>query len=511
MRLLNIKSLEFTEFRDDNRPKYVIASHRWVEGSEVTLQDVRNRWDTDKSGYQKIVDFAKYVQAHVPSVGWLWVDTCCINKDSAAELSEAINLMFDWYRSAELCIAYLADVDTAKDKSSFEQSEWFARGWTLQELLAPRIVVFVTKSWQVIGNKGGATHTCSINDIGPGLERDISRITKVPERVLHDYRTSLSLSVEEKLKWMEDRSTTREEDMSYALYGIFGVTPGANYGERRDGARQRLLAAIHYQDSLAAQQADRFQKIAAWLSPADPWTNHNSARQLHEPQTGAWLLRSDTYRDWKMGSNCHLWIYGKAGCGKTILCSTAIEDMKMHCERRVNAGFAFFYFSFSDDQKQRHIDLLRSLVVQLRWKGTALSMLQQAYGKPNRSLPGVDELQNILLSCFESYDEVFLLIDALDECPEESDVRHNMLECLARLSQKAHHVKIFATSRKLLDIRESMVRLGATPMSIATHSVDVDIRQYMATQLSRDHRLSRLDQVTRALIEETISVKADGM
>ena len=102
-------------------------------------------------------------------------------------------------------------------------------------------------------------------------------------------------------------------------------------------------------------------------------------------------------------------------------------------------------------------------------------------------------------------------MDALDECPEDGDVRHYMMACLARLSDAASHVKILATSRELPDIRESMVMLGAKLVSIKTHSVDADIRKYMTTLLSRDHRLSRLETATKALIEDTISEKADGM
>jgi hypothetical protein len=204
-------------------------------------------------------------------------------------------------------------------------------------------------------------------------------------------------------------------------------------------------------------------------------------------------------------------MYGKAGCGKTILCSTAIEDVKAHCESHYNAGYAAFYFSFSDRQKQGLVNLLCSLVVQLGWKEPALSMLQQAYSKPNRSKPGLDELENMLLACFESYVEVFLLLDALDECPEDNDVRHSTLQCVAQLSHKAQNVKIFATSRELPDIRKSMIGLAAEPVSIVTRSVDEDIRRYMATQVSCDHRLSRLDRKTKALIEETISAGADGM
>ncbi|KAK3615213.1 hypothetical protein LTR22_027516 [Elasticomyces elasticus] len=475
-----------------------------LSDGEANLQDVRDRRHTDGGGYQKVEAFAAYVREHLVPIKWLWVDTCCINKESAAELSEAINSMFRWYHNAELCLVYLADVETAKDESRFEKSEWFERGWTLQELLAPRMVLFVTKEWHVIGHKGRPACGEWQPLIGRGLEKKIAWVTGIPERVLHDYGASTEWTVHDKMKWMEGRKTTRPEDMSYALFGILGVTLPVIYGEEYEGARRRLLDVIH-------QHAKHYREIADWLASPDPWTNHESARQLHQPHTGTWLLESAQYRDWKTASIRHLWMHGKAGCGKTILCSTAIADVKAYCERQPGAAYAVFYFSFSDNKKQRLVDLVCSLVRQLGWKGLALSMLQQAYNKPNQTALGLDELRNILLACFQSYDEVFLLVDALDESPDDSDVRHEMLEFLTWLSQRAHQVKIFATSREMPDIRQSMTRLGAEPTAIAARSVDEDIRRYMATQLSRDHRLSRLDQQTRALIEETISGKADGM
>lgn len=118
---------EFAEFRDDKSPTYAIASYRW-QGEEVTYQEVNTKRNTNKKGYQKVRHFAKYVQKSVPTFKWLWIDTCCINKDSAAELSEAINLIFKWYRNVEVCLAYLTDVDTVGDQQSFQKSEWFERG-----------------------------------------------------------------------------------------------------------------------------------------------------------------------------------------------------------------------------------------------------------------------------------------------------------------------------------------------------------------------------------------------
>ncbi|TKA55101.1 hypothetical protein B0A55_13339 [Friedmanniomyces simplex] len=243
------------------------------------------------------------------------------------------------------------------------------------------MVVFVTKEWHVIGHKGRSPYGDCRPLVGFGLEKTIARITRIPEQVLHNYEASYVLGVDDKLKWMDGRETTRPEDKSYALFGIVGVTLPAIYGEKYEGAKQRLLAAIHQQDSVAVQQAEHYRKIAGWLSPRDPWANHESARQRDEPQT-------------------------------------AIEDIQTHCQNATNTGHAIFYFSFSDNHKQTYRNLLVSLVVQLGKKEPGRSMLRQAYEKAEQRRPGLDELQKTLSASVASYDEVFIHLDAIDECPE---------------------------------------------------------------------------------------------
>ncbi|KAK6435961.1 hypothetical protein LTR95_007848 [Oleoguttula sp. CCFEE 5521] len=419
--------------------------------------------------------------------------------------------MFDWYHNAEVCLAYLTDVGAAEDMSGFEKSAWFTRGWTLQELLAPQIVVFVTAEWQVIGHKGSYCGSNPRLFIGCELEDTIARVTGLPVEVLLDYGASADLSVEEKLKWMEGRTTTRPEDMSYALFGILDVTLAAIYGEKGKGARQRLMAAIHQRNIMAAQQAKEYRNIAAWLSPSDPWTNHDSARRKHEPQTGGWLLRHSRYLAWKSGPSRLLWVYGKAGCGKTVLCSTAIEDMKMHCRSDTLIGQAIFYFPFSDTQKQTYKELLISLVVQLGRREPGLSMLRQAYRRAERRLPGSDELQTILWSSIAAYNKVYVHLDALDECPEGDGVRQNVLSGIEQLLERLPNVRILVTSRDVPDVRSLMQDTRADLMPIIARRVDADIHKYVLTYVSRDSRLSRLDPATKVLIEETLLEKADGM
>lgn len=138
MRLLNVHTLEFVDIY--RIPEvYAVASHRWSAGNEVMLHEVKNASRKDKSGWMKVEGFANFIKSSFPHIELLWIDTCCVNQDSDREVSEAVNSMFRWYSQAEVCLAYLGDVDNPKDIKQFRSSQWFRRGWTLQELLAPLV------------------------------------------------------------------------------------------------------------------------------------------------------------------------------------------------------------------------------------------------------------------------------------------------------------------------------------------------------------------------------------
>jgi hypothetical protein len=192
------------------------------------------------------------VKQHIPKIQWLWIDTCCIDSKNNNEVSEAINSMFRWYSDAEVCLAYLPDVTCPGDHSNADVHEvikpmlktarWFQRGWTLQELLAPTVVIFLTEDWKVIGRKGKDCGRSGLAmETGPLLDSVIATITGLPEAVLQDHSKSRFFSVDDKLKWLGDRQTTREEDASYCMLGVTGVTMNIRYGEGRNATRARLL------------------------------------------------------------------------------------------------------------------------------------------------------------------------------------------------------------------------------------------------------------------------------
>nr|POE49152.1 vegetative incompatibility protein het-e-1 [Quercus suber] len=500
MRLLHVQTYNFKDHQKNPDP-YAILPHRWTK-SETTLVDIQSGRVDLSSASNKVSKFARYVKSQFSDLDWIWVDSCCINQDSAAELSEGVNCMFDWYRNASVCIAYLPDVEHATNLEAFHDSVWFTRGWTLQELLASTVVVFVTRHWRVIGHKGDAAAFRAKTEVGPNLEILLADVTRVPLAVLQDFSASHLLSVEERLGWLRGRETLKEEDMIYALFGIFGVRPGANYGEKRSNAEHRLLEAIDRKERLSAGYV---------YNAPDASTNHASASERRETDTCTWLLQHEQYKRWKAGAVQHLWVHGKPGCGKSVLCSTVIEDLKVFCLEHAKIALAYFYFTFSDNHKQTYDDLLLGLVAQLGGTEPARSTLRQLYERSKQTRPGTRELEKVLISTVSTLDGAFVVLDALDESPELSGTRWDLLKRLTKLLSQSSKLRLFATSRYLPDIPGLMDDLPCEHISIRSCDVSGDIQQYVAIQLSTEPRLRQFTPTIKSMIEKNVSDNADGM
>jgi hypothetical protein len=234
MWLINVHTLQLSAFFEPC-PQYIILSHRWGN-EEVTFQDFQQGTNKHKFGYDKILRFCDLIKAQWPSIHHAWVDTCCIDKASNAELSEAINSMYRWYKQAHVCVAYLQDTSTAAKVS---KSEWFQRGWTLQELLAPSCVLFYNEDWHILGAKHD-----------PRLLNEISAVTRIDADALLGPFDPSQHVVAAKFSWMASRKTTRVEDLAYCLFGLCGVNLPLIYGEG-DRAFLRLQEEIlkQYDDS----------------------------------------------------------------------------------------------------------------------------------------------------------------------------------------------------------------------------------------------------------------------
>ena len=236
--------LEVTQNWGKDIPPYAILSHTWSTNpdDEVLLSDVQSGTCSTKPAYAKLEKAME--RAMLDGWVWLWVDTCCIDKTSSVELSEAINSMYDYYRNAQICYAYLADVETEKPGQNFQNSRWWKRGWTLQELLAPKKVKFFNSTWLSIGDKNS-------------LAWVIPEITGIE----HDYLVGdlpvEHASIARRMSWAASRETTRDEDVAYSMIGLFDVNMPMLYGE---GATK---AFIRLQEEIMRVNED--QSIFAWV------------------------------------------------------------------------------------------------------------------------------------------------------------------------------------------------------------------------------------------------------
>jgi len=233
MRLINTRTLQLEEFYG-TAPDYAILSHTW-EGDEVSFDEFTQPQKGTHHGQRYAKITAACRQALSDEINYCWVDTCCIAKASSAELTESINSMFNWYKQAKVCLAFLADFDLDVDIQAplevrIAKCRWFTRGWCLQELVAPKEVRFYDRNWRFIGTK-------------KSLRRHISDITGVPQHVLEDPSHLQAIPVAKRMAWASKRETTRVEDIAYSLLGIFGINMPLLYGEG-DNAFLRLQEEI---------------------------------------------------------------------------------------------------------------------------------------------------------------------------------------------------------------------------------------------------------------------------
>ena len=265
---------------------YAIFSHRWLDMGELTFQDISKFESLSVPGFRMLIDhkssrkilrgtdildqvnaysaenpknrhdrlkllevmkelcgdmsdlerrncqdFVKLVEFFNISLkygcNYVWFDSGCIDKSSSTELEESIRSMFNWYRNSKICIVHLADTTSFW---TVVRDTWFTRGWTLQELLAPKKIKFFGKSWQYI------TLDSTDNDkdldfkLKVSLWRVISTLTKIPLRTLLDFTPGIN-HARDALVWVSKRKTTRVEDIAYCLIGLLGIPFSIAYGE----------------------------------------------------------------------------------------------------------------------------------------------------------------------------------------------------------------------------------------------------------------------------------------
>ncbi|KAI1641627.1 HET-domain-containing protein [Daldinia loculata] len=317
MRLLEARTaketgiLKLVEKRANELLRYAILSHTW-EDDEITFNDIEN----DKATFTSAKTAAAHAslskilgactQAADDGYDYIWIDSCCIDKRSSSELSEAINSMFAWYHDADVCYAFLLkapnELVTTEAKAEFATNRWFTRGWTLQELLAPKDMIFFSGDWVPIGEK---KFLCLL----------LAEITGVDFKILLGDEPLDSASIARRMSWAAQRVTTRPEDKAYCLMGIFSVNMPMLYGEGGEKAFLRL------QEEIMKQSDDN--SLFAWVNPNSP----PHAREGLLAADPSYFLNSNSiipYQDWEPREPYTLTNRGL----KISLHLTALDDYK---------------------------------------------------------------------------------------------------------------------------------------------------------------------------------------
>jgi Cdc6-like AAA superfamily ATPase len=259
------------------------------------------------------------------------------------------------------------------------------------------------------------------------------------------------------------------------------------------------------------------EKIECWLSPPDPSTNYNKALQQRQEGSGLWFLQIGAFAKWKKRRNSFLWLHGIPGCGKTILSSTIIEDLKRTLPRQ---PLLYFYFDFNDMAKQTLESMVRSLISQLycEYEDT-WEQLDSLFSscKNGHERPACELLCKALLQMIEQVKEVWIVLDALDECNSRKEgPTEGLLSWIRNLiNSEQRNVHLLVTSRPEHNImsRVSKFAYKDDVVPVQSNLITDDIRAYVRTRVRQDEGLKRWQSQPKVQneIETRLMEKANGM
>jgi NACHT domain/Heterokaryon incompatibility protein (HET) len=451
-------TLKLVEKHDSDIHDYAILSHTWGEdGDEVTFRDLTEGTGRNKIGYQKI-EFCR-AQAARDGLQHFWVDTCCIDKSSSAELTEAINSMFRWYKAASKCYVYLSDVSARKRdgngenqrtwEPAFRLSKWFTRGWTLQELIAPTSVEFFSREGDRLGSK-------------KSLEHEINEVTKIALDALRG--TPLTrFKIEERFSWANHRATKRQEDKAYSLLGLFDIYMPLLYGEGEDRAFVRLREEIGKRKGSGAD-VDKSNHLVAGPSTVLEIAEEaafDAVGRDHDPLClpGTRIDLLQDIRSWlNSDSPKHIyWLSGWAGTGKSTIARTIAQE---YANSQWQLG-SFFFSRGGGDAGHIH-KFVGTIAMQLSYCWPAYkSALRKAIAADEGIVLKTQKAQwaTLVQKPFSdlladsSPPRVLLVIDAVDECGTDNDMSYiiQLLLDAGGINQTA--LRIFVTSRPEVAIR----------------------------------------------------------
>jgi Cdc6-like AAA superfamily ATPase len=262
---------------------------------------------------------------------------------------------------------------------------------------------------------------------------------------------------------------------------------------------------------------ERSEKIYRWLSPPDPSTNFINALKQRQKGSGLWFLKGDTFAKWKTRRNSFLWLHGIPGCGKTILSSTIVDELQTSLSSRT---LLYFYFDFNDNRKQTLDSTIRSLISQLyHLSDVNFKLLESLFSscEAGRHQPSCESLHKVLLQIIEEVKEVWIVLDALDECrTRRGPPTEGLLSWLKDLlNSEQRNIHLLVTSRPEQDIKSAISELACNDdiISIQSELISDDIHAYVHTRVREDDGLKRWRSKPKIQDEivTVLTAKAGGM
>ncbi|KAI1329415.1 heterokaryon incompatibility protein-domain-containing protein [Xylariaceae sp. FL0255] len=457
MRLLRIHdddSFTLTEdiTSEEKIPQYAILSHTWgTDDQEVTFNDLLTGAGSHKSGYEKILFCCK--QARQDGLRHCWIDTCCINKANDAELSEAINSMFNWYKRAVKCYVYLPDVtanaaqEECEDPSSSDQplrrstwkkqvrkSRWLYRGWTLQELIAPSQVEFFDSNHSRLGSK-------------QSLETLVHEITGIPVAALRGEPLS-RFTVDERLSWAT----------AYSLFGIFGIY--MPYSMAKGSVFDSHMDEHH-------RMCQRNTRVQILRDIFD-WINDQDAKSV-------------------------FWLSGMAGTGKSRIARTVA-----HTAAGSSLLSASFFFKRGDRDRSETSRFFSTIASQLVKRSPPMVTRLKDVLEKN---PGICEKQlsmqfeKLILQPISQLDDqgsakaILIIVEALDECDSETDIKNiiGLFSSKHMMTEGFPRLRILLTSRPDIPVRLGFGRTRNCYENLVLHQIpEILVRQDLSAYLNHE-------------------------
>ncbi|KAF8510539.1 hypothetical protein JB92DRAFT_2727720, partial [Gautieria morchelliformis] len=255
---------------------------------------------------------------------------------------------------------------------------------------------------------------------------------------------------------------------------------------------------------------ENHKKLFEWLSAPDHHSKHTNACNERHEETGLWFLQGQDFQEWKSKDNSFLWLHGIPGAGKSVLCSTIIEDISRHCKSDPTLALAYFYFDFHTSDT-RPDAALRAIIKQLSLQCAAIPVaLVKLFNESKRShqSPTLGQLMATLKAILGGFQGVYIVFDALDECPQRGQLLKLLREFNVWGLGTSH---LLATSRKERDIEDALDSLVSHQVPMDESLVDIDIRLHVTQTLEHDTKFSRCSTEEKRTIENTLIEGARGM